>query len=61
MDPSKSNLLANRFEGVTARLVDMGWSQHCCHPGYSPPGIRNQREAIREWLDQLPDAEGARP
>jgi len=60
LDP-KSNLLADRVEEITARFADMGWSEYCGHPEYSAPKIKNGRGAIREWLDQLPDAEGGRP
>ena len=58
---SKSNLLNDRFEEITARFVDKDWSEYCGHPEYSAPRIKNEREAIQEWLDQLPAAEGARP
>jgi hypothetical protein len=60
LDP-KSNLLNDRLEEITARFVDKDWSEYCGHPEYSAPRIKNEREAIREWLDQLPAAEGARP
>lgn len=60
LDP-KSNLLADRFEEITARFVEVGWSEYCGHTEYSAPRIRNEQGAIREWLDQLPDGEGGRP